>query len=92
MPATVTSGAERSVPDTSISAGDRIDIYLDDLNNGTANGDFGFGANTTLLGTLTPGSGKVTSIFGFTDVDRITFDQTTLLQRGTPTGGGSVPV
>ena len=38
---------------TSISAGDRIDIYLDDLNNGSADGDSGFGANTTLLGTIT---------------------------------------
>ncbi|MGD9713188.1 MAG: beta strand repeat-containing protein, partial [Thermomicrobiales bacterium] len=63
---------------TTISAGDRIDIYLDDLNNGTTQGDFGYGANTTLVGTLTPGDGKVTSIFGFTDVDRITLDQTTL--------------
>src|SRR6185503_19647294 len=63
---------------TTISAGDRIDIYLDDLNNGTANGDAGYGANTTLLGTLTPGSTAVTRIFGRTDVDHITLDQATL--------------
>ena len=43
-----------------------------------ANGDFGYGAKTTLVGTLTPGAGKVASIFGFTDADRITLDQTTL--------------
>ena len=63
---------------TLITAGEQIDIYLDDLNNDSVNGDAAYGANTTLLGTLTPGAGKVTRIFGYVDVDRITFDQTTL--------------
>jgi Ca2+-binding RTX toxin-like protein len=64
--------------DTSVTAGLHINIYLDDLNNGTANGDPGYGANTTLRGTFTPGAGYVTSIFGYNDVDRITLEKTTL--------------
>jgi Ca2+-binding RTX toxin-like protein len=63
---------------TLVTAGLQIDIYLDDLNNGSVNGDAAYGANTTLLGTVTPGAGQVTSIYGRVDVDRITFDQTTL--------------
>ena len=78
---------------TLITAGDYINIFLDDLNNGST-GDPGYGANTTLVGTLTPGAGKVTSIFGNTDVDHITLDQTTLggytriygSKTATPTG------
>ena len=65
-------------PNTVIIAGEQIDIYLDDLNNGDDNSDTGYGAYTTFMGTLTPGSGYVTSIYGYTDVDYITFDQTTL--------------
>jgi hypothetical protein len=63
---------------TFVVAGGYIDIYLDDLNNGSANGDKNRGADTTLLGAYTPGTGQQTRIFGNVDVDRITLEQTFL--------------
>ena len=73
------------VANTTISAGTWIDIFLD-----FGNLDTHYGVDTTLLGTITPGTSgttDTTDVYGNVEDDRITLDNTTLGGRTWIFGG-----